>query len=143
MRAKYLFYACLLVALYLGWRLVDVQVRNGPVYARDALEQRSDTVEVFARRGSILDRDGNVMTRSLPSESVYAVPRDITDLDRTVAALRKSVGKLSPETIEALRDKHSWFTWIARKVPHDVAERVRDLALPGIALKEEDTGLRV
>lgn len=143
MRAKYLFYACLLIALYLVWRLVDVQVRNGPVYARDALEQRSDTVEVFARRGSILDRDGNVMTRSLPSESVYAVPRDIVDLNRTVAALNKSVGKLSPETIEALRDKHSWFAWIARKVPHDVAERVRDLALPGIALKEEDTGLRV
>ncbi|HXF33086.1 MAG TPA: penicillin-binding protein 2, partial [Candidatus Acidoferrales bacterium] len=45
--------------------------------------------------------------------------------------------------IQALRDKHSWFAWIARKVPHDVAERVRDLDLPGIALKEEDTGLRV
>lgn len=143
MRAKYLFYACMLVAAYLVWRLFDVQVRNGPAYARDALEQRSDTVEVFARRGSILDRDGNVMTRSLPSESVYAVPRDITDVNRTAAALSKSVGKLSPETVEALRDKHSWFAWIARKVPHDVAERVRDLALPGIALKEEDTGLRV
>ncbi len=143
MRAKYLFYACLLVALFLAWRLVDVQVRNGPAYARDALEQRSDTVEVFARRGSILDRDGNVMTQSLPSESVYAVPRDITDLNRTVAQLSKSVGKLSPETIQSLRDKHSWFAWIARKVPHDVAERVRDLSLPGVALKEEDTGLRV
>jgi stage V sporulation protein D (sporulation-specific penicillin-binding protein) len=143
MRAKYLFYACLVIALYLVWRLIDVQVRHGPAYAREALAQRSDTVEVFARRGSILDRDGNVMVRSLPSESVYAVPRDMTDPDRTVAALNKAVGKLSPATVEALHDKRSWFAWIARKVPHDVAERVRALGLPGIALKEEDTGLRV
>ena len=143
MRAKFLFYACLLIALYLVWRLFDVQVRNGPAYARDALAQRSDTVEVFARRGSILDRDGNVMARSLPSESVYAVPRDMTNLDRTIAELNKAVGKLSPGTVASLRDKHSWFAWIARKVPHDVAERVRALGLPGIALKEEDTGLRV
>ena len=143
MRAKFLFYACLLVALYLFWRLVDVQVRNGPTYAREALAQRSDTVEVFARRGSILDRDGNLMVRSLPSESVYAVPRDMTDPNRTVAELSKAVGKLSPETVEELHDKRSWFAWIARKVPHDLAERVRALGLPGIALKEEDTGLRV
>jgi stage V sporulation protein D (sporulation-specific penicillin-binding protein) len=143
MRAKFLFYACLLIALFLVWRLVDVQVRNGPTYARQALAQRSDTVEVFARRGTILDRDGNVMVRSLPSESVYAVPRDITDPNRTVAALNKAVGKISPGIVEALHDKRSWFAWIARKVPHDVAERVRALGLPGIALKEEDTGLRI
>jgi stage V sporulation protein D (sporulation-specific penicillin-binding protein) len=143
MRAKFLFYACLLVAVYLVWRLADVQVRNGPAYAREALAQRSDTVEVFARRGSILDRDGNVLVRSLPSQSVYAVPRDLTDPDRTVAELQKAVGKLSPDTIAALHDKRSWFAWIARKVPHDVAERVRDLGLAGIALKEEDTGLRI
>ena len=143
MRAKYLFYACLLISLYLVWRLVDVQVRNGPAYAHDALLQRSDTVEVFARRGSILDRDGNVMARSLPSESVYAVPRDMTNVDRTIAELNKAVGKLSPQTVAALRDKHSWFAWIARKVPHDVAERVSALGLTGVALKEENTGLRV
>ncbi|MBV9233545.1 MAG: penicillin-binding protein 2, partial [Candidatus Eremiobacteraeota bacterium] len=35
------------------------------------------------------------------------------------------------------------FVWIARKVPHDVAQRIAALNLPGIELKEEDTGLRV
>jgi stage V sporulation protein D (sporulation-specific penicillin-binding protein) len=143
MRAKILFYACLAVALFLAWRLADVQVREGPRFARAALAQRSDTVEVFARRGSITDRDGNVLVRSLPSESVYAVPKDLTDPDRTVRRLSAVVGKLSPETIAALHDKRSWFAWVARKVPHDVAERVRALDIDGIALKEEDSGLRV
>lgn len=143
MRAKLFFYGCMLAAAYLVWRLVDVQVRNGPLYAREALDQRSDTVEVFARRGSILDRDGNVLVRSLPSESVYAVPRDLTDADATVTQLQRIFGKLGSGTIAGLHDKRLWFVWIARKVPHDLAQRARALGIDGIALKEEDTGLRV
>ncbi|MEO6836693.1 MAG: penicillin-binding protein 2 [Candidatus Tumulicola sp.] len=143
MRAKVIFYGFTLIAAYLAWRLYDVQVLHGARYARLALAQRSDTVEVFARRGSILDRNGNVLVRSLPSESVYAVPRDLSDPDATIAKLQKIFGKLDPATVTALHDKTSWFAWIARKVPHDVSQRVRALNIGGIALKEEETGLRV
>jgi stage V sporulation protein D (sporulation-specific penicillin-binding protein) len=143
MRARLFFYACMLVALFLAWRLCDVQGLNGTAYAKQALAQRSDTVEVFARRGSILDRNGNVMVRSLPSESVYAVPREILDPEATAAKLGNIFGKLDPAVVAALHDRHLWFVWIARKVPHDVAQRVRGLSLVGVDLKEEDTGLRV
>jgi stage V sporulation protein D (sporulation-specific penicillin-binding protein) len=143
MRARFFFYACLAVALFLALRLVDVQGLKGSLYAKEALAQRSDTVEVFARRGSILDRNGNVLVRSLPSESVYAVPREIVDADLTAAKLQQFFGKLDAATVAALHDRHRWFVWIARKVPHDLAQRVRGLGLLGIELKEEDTGLRV
>jgi len=143
MRARLFFYACMVVALFLSWRLFDVQARNGATYAKRALAQRSDTVEIFARRGSILDRAGNVLVRSLPSESIYAVPREVVDADTTVAKLSKVVGKLDPAVVSALHDKHMWFVWIARKVPHETATRIRSLGLLGIDLKEEDTGLRV
>lgn len=143
MRARLFFYACLSIALFLAWRLYEVQAVNGALYAGKALAQRSDTVEVFARRGSILDRDGNVLVRSLPSQSVYAVPREIVDPDATAAKLGAIFGKLDPAVVSALHDKHLWFVWIARKVPHGAAVRVQSLGLPGIDLKQEDTGLRV
>lgn len=143
MRARFFFYACLTVALFLAWRLVDVQAVKGAIYAREALAQRSDTVEVFARRGSILDRDGDVLVRSLPSESVYAVPREIVDPDATVAKLQRVLGRLDRSTTAALHDRHRWFVWIARKVSHETAARVRGLNLFGIDLKEEETGLRI
>jgi len=143
MRARLFFYACVGIALFLCWRLYDVQARHGALYAQKALEQRSDTVEVFARRGSILDRYQNVLVQSLPSESVYAVPREITDPNATALKLQKIAGKLSSETIAALHDRRLWFAWIARKVPHELAERVRGLGLVGVDLKEEETGLRV
>lgn len=143
MRAKFFFYACLAVAFFLAWRLCDVQGLKGALYAREALAQRSDTIEVFARRGSIRDRNGNVLVRSMPSQSVYAIPREITDPDATVAKLQRIFGKLDLATIAALHDRHLWFVWIARKVPHETAARVRALGLLGIDLKEEETGLRI
>ncbi len=142
-RAKFVFYALLVTAAYLAWRLYDVQVVHGAAYARQALAQRSNAVEVFARRGSILDRNGNVLVRSLPSESVYAVPRDLANPDATAAKLQSIFGKLDPATVAQLHDKRSWFAWIARKAPHDQVERVRALGIGGIALKEEETGQRV
>jgi cell division protein FtsI/penicillin-binding protein 2 len=142
-RAKLLFYGLLLVAVYLSWRLVDVQLIKGPVYAKQALEQRSDTIEVFARRGSILDRDGNTLVRSLPSESVYAVPHDLGDPDQTIAQLQRVVGKLDKATTELMHDRHMQFVWIARKIPHDIADKVQALDLPGVSVIEEDTGRRV
>ncbi|MDQ2866545.1 MAG: penicillin-binding protein 2 [Candidatus Eremiobacteraeota bacterium] len=142
LRARMFFYLCTAVALALTAKLCYVQLVRGPVYAREALAQRSDTVEVFARRGSITDRDGTVLVRSLPSQSVYVVPHDLTDPDIAIAKLERIFGKLNPQAIEAMHDRTRWFVWIARKVPNDIVDRVRALNLAGVQLKEEDTGLR-
>ncbi|MHB8198138.1 MAG: peptidoglycan D,D-transpeptidase FtsI family protein [Vulcanimicrobiaceae bacterium] len=142
MRAKLLFFGFLAIAGYLTWRLIDVQIRQGPVLAKAALAQRSDTVDLFARRGSILDRDGHILVRSLPSQSIYAVPHDIDHPDRVAAGLERVVGKLSPSVIADLHDRHLWFVWIARKVPHAWAKAVKALHLPGVQLEEEQTGRR-
>ncbi len=113
------------------------------MYAKQALAQRSDTIEVFARRGSILDRDGNVLVRSLPSESVYAVPHDLGDANQTIAQLQRIFGKIDKATADLLHDRRLQFVWIARKIPHDQADKVQALDLPGISVIEEDTGRRV
>lgn len=142
MRARVFFYVCLGIGIFLAGRLYTVQLIKGPVYAREALAQRSDTVEVFARRGSITDRDGSVLVRSLPSQSVYVVPHDLSDPDIAVQRLRGVFGKLDPSLVAAMHDRARWFVWVARKVPSDVADRVRKLDLAGVELKEEDTGRR-
>ena len=140
-RAKVSLMAVVALALLLALRLGELQVREGPKLARAALRQHDQTVESFARRGAILDRTGGVLVRSLPSESIYAAPPEITDAHavalKLAALLRKPARDLEP----ALRDKLQ-FRWLARKVPHDVAQRVVALAIPGIGTKGEETGLR-
>ena len=68
--------------------------------------------------------------------------RSSTPMPRS-AKLQSAIGKLDPATVAALHDRHSWFVWIARKIPHETAARVRSLNLLGVDLKEEETGLRV
>jgi len=141
-RAKLIFYGVFAIALFLTWRLCDFQIIQGPVLAKEALEQRSDTIEVFARRGTIYDKDGNVLVRSLPSESIYAVPSQLSDPDTTARKLSAILGTLGPAVLAGLHDRRLEFTWVARKVSPDVAERVRAANLEGIDFKAEDTGRR-
>ena len=140
-RAKIAFYFIALVAAYLTWRLIDVQVRQGPQLAREAMDQRSETVELFAKRGSILDREGAVLVRSLPSESVFAVPTNVIDPHATALAVAPLLAMKAP-ALEATLREHSQFRWLARKIPHETAERIRALNIVGIDMKSEETGVR-
>ncbi len=140
-RAKVSLVIVALLACALTVRLGTVQIRDGPKLAREALAQHDETVESFAKRGAILDRDGGVLVRSLPSESIFAVPTEVTDPHGTAVKLAPILGKPVDRLEPALRD-HSEFRWLARKVPHNVAERVERLALPGIERKAEETGRR-
>ncbi|MFN2459609.1 MAG: peptidoglycan D,D-transpeptidase FtsI family protein [Candidatus Velthaea sp.] len=141
LRAKAAFYALALVAAYLTWRLVDVQIRQGPRLAREAMSQRSETLELFAKRGAILDRDGAALVRSLPSESVYAVPTNVADPRAAAAALAPLVGS-KPPVLESVLRERSQFRWLARKISHETAEKIRALNILGVYTKPEETGVR-
>jgi len=140
-RAKITFWLFALIGLYLTWRLFDIQVLHGRLYAREALEQRAQTIEVFARRGTIYDRTRTVLVRSLKSESIYADPTQISDKNDSAAKLAPILG-YAPNEIVAALDEQTHFRWLKRKVSHDVAQRVRALNLQGVNVVQEDTGRR-
>ncbi len=140
-RAKVSLAFVVLLAAALAGRLAVIQIHDGPGLARKALAQHDETVETFAKRGSILDRDGGVLVRSLPSESIYAVPTDVADPHAVALKLAPILHKPAGDLELALRDR-SQFRWLARKVPHDVAQQVRALGIGGITTTAEETGLR-
>ncbi len=140
-RAKYSLLFVVLLAALLAARLAVIQVHDGPGLARKALAQHDETVETFAKRGSILDRDGGVLVRSLPSESIYAVPADVTDPRAVALKLAPILHEPAGDLELVLRDR-SQFRWLARKVPHEVAQQVRALGIGGITTAAEETGLR-
>jgi stage V sporulation protein D (sporulation-specific penicillin-binding protein) len=140
-RAKVAFYVIAAIGLFLTWRLFDVQIRQGPRLARQALAQRSETVTVFAKRGTITDRDGTVLVRSLPSESVYAVPSNIVDPRGVATALAPLLG-LRVVDLEPILRERSQFHWLARKIPYETAQRIKALAPIGIYTEPEETGVR-
>jgi cell division protein FtsI/penicillin-binding protein 2 len=81
-----------------------------------------------------------VLVRSLPSESIYAVPSNV--VDPRAAQKLAPVLHLPAARIDAALHEKLQFRWLARKVPHEVAEQVHALGIAGIETKGEETGLR-
>ena len=140
-RAKFALVAVVALAVGLSGRLGYVQIHQGPWLARTALAQHDEAVEMFARRGAILDRDGGVLVRSLPSESIYVVPSEVTNAHADAVKLAPILNEPVAELERSLRAKVE-FGWIARKVHHEIADRVHRLGLAGVDTKPEETGLR-
>ena len=98
--------------LILLGRAFYVQVILGPTYKADAKFQQSMLEEVRGGRGSILDRHGRVLARSVPCFSVSAKPADIKDIDDAATRLAPILKRSKSDVLAQLRRK-SPFVWLA------------------------------
>jgi cell division protein FtsI (penicillin-binding protein 3) len=135
-----------LLWLLLGWagvvfaRLVWLQVIDHDELARLAQQQQQRSKEIPALRGTILDRTGQPLAKSMPAESVCVNPQKISDpgmaadlLSRILDLDRRKV----LEKIEAAELRGSGFLWIKRKVAAEEAERLRSLKLDWVEFRPE------
>jgi len=106
-------------------------VRGGDLRA-EAQSQQSETVEVPAARGAILDRKGAELAVSEDAVTVYATPYQVENPARAAERLAEALGVEEQDVLEALGDPESGFAYIARKVDLETARKVRKLDLAGI-----------
>jgi cell division protein FtsI/penicillin-binding protein 2 len=140
-RARVLFWIATALALFLVWRLFEIQVVDGPKLAHKADLQHRETSHVIPRRGTIYDRAGVALVRSLPSQSIYADTPEVGNPGLTARALAPVLGRSAEDILVQLRDDPS-YQLLARKVSRDVALRVDSLKLPGIRIDPEFSGVR-
>jgi cell division protein FtsI (penicillin-binding protein 3) len=126
-------------ALVVGIRLVHLQVLGREFFEQQGTRQSERTLNLFPRRGPILDREGRPLAVSVDAESLYAVPQDVTDPRATAAALARalSLDAAGRRDIEARLRRRSAFVWIERKLDPLTARRVRELSLEGIGFLAE------
>lgn len=123
----------------LGVRLVMLQIVDAPAYARIASEQREREILFPARRGTIFDRDGEVLAISIDLQTVYADPQLVED---PVGAAEK-LAPLLDEKVEELVGKlrgvipGDRFEYLARQVEPPIADAVEKLDLPGVYMRPE------
>lgn len=141
MRARLLFWIATACALFLSGRLVQIQILLGPKLAHRADLEHLETSHVIPLRGTIYDREGVALVRSLPSQSVYADVSVIGNKGVTARALAPVLGRSSDSILEQL-DTESGYALLERKVSRDVAQGVRTLNLVGIHVDPEFSGVR-
>ena len=109
----FLFFLLSLSALSI--RLFYIQVLRHNFYYKIANEQHVVSTEVSPRRGTIFDRNMQVLAVSLNADSVFANARIVKDKTRTARTLSEILGLDEAYVLGRLsRDKG--FVWIKRKV---------------------------
>lgn len=123
-------------ALLLG-RLFYLQVMKHVYYNEIARDNRTLILTLPPKRGLILDRNLRELVINVPKSSLYAVPRCISQKDRTAEYLAKALNKNKEEILPRISND-KMFVWIARKLPDDVARQIKSSHLVGIDFISEN-----
>jgi cell division protein FtsI (penicillin-binding protein 3) len=122
-------------------RLLYLQVYRHHDLQSRAENQSARTMDISAKRGDILDRDGRVLAYSVDADSVYGVPSEIDDAGKTASMLCAALADCTPkerhELPARLRQKRA-FVYVRRRVTPHQATRIAELGLEGIGFIKED-----
>lgn len=121
-------------------RLVELQVVRQGEFALRAERQQQRVLTVSPKRGLLYDRTGRELAVTISVESAFAVPSEVTEPEVAARLLAPILRQPAVEVLEKLRPEASGraFTWIARKLDAEQAERIRALNLKGIYLQREN-----
>lgn len=125
-------------------QLYIIQIVDGDFYQKKAVAQQLRTTSITADRGSIYDRNGNILAVSQTVWTVFISPADIPD--EQVPMLAEGLGRIlgvNPESVmEGAKDKSNYYYSVKRRVLKETADEVLKFAadnkIKGVHL-EEDT----
>ena len=124
-------------------RLLKIQVVDASTYKTLARKQYERSFILPATRGSIFDRNGNIVVANTIFLSFAADPKIIGDNQEHVAETFAGIfGKPRSFYLEKLRESdqnqnNKRFVWLERRVKPDIAQRVESAKLDGIVIINE------
>jgi cell division protein FtsI (penicillin-binding protein 3) len=121
-------------------KLVSLQVIHHREYVNLARARQELVVEISGPRGTLFDRNGQVLAMSAPTESVYLNPLKVPDLGLAAQILSAELHLDRAElyaTLQADRDNHRGFRWIKRRLSYDESQHLKNLNLDWIFLQHE------
>jgi cell division protein FtsI (penicillin-binding protein 3) len=124
------------MAVILG-RLGYLQLFRYSEYFAKAQRQQERIFEISPNRGTIYDRNGRELAVSLPMDSVFADPAEISDPEM-VARLLSHVLKIPADDLETkIRAAHTPVR-LARKLSPDTVQRIDNMNLKGVFFQKEN-----
>ncbi len=130
----------------LGARLFYLQIIKHDEYEAAAIEQQLRETVLDTGRGTIYDRNMDILAISADVETIYISPAEITmyneDAELIAGGLSEILGVSRDKILAMADDRASWYKTVARKVDAKTAQQVREFknehGLKGIKI-EADT----
>lgn len=120
-RLRWLLFVVTLLVSVVGIGIIRVAVVAGPRDAESARLMRELRTTVYGRRGTIYDRNGNILAMSERCSTVCCDPSKIHEPYVTADFLAEVLGGDSSDYVDILTRSGS-FAYIAHKIDNDVAD---------------------
>ncbi|MDU0329967.1 stage V sporulation protein D [Paenibacillus sp. 3LSP] len=130
---------CLLFVA-LAVRLAYVQIGKGAELSAKAEDSWRRNIPYSAKRGEISDRNGTMLAYNITTPTVMAIPVQIKDPELTAKKLAPLLGMTEESVLKTITKRQSIVRLQpgGRKITMEKAQQIRDLALPGIVVAEDN-----
>ncbi|MGH9690296.1 MAG: penicillin-binding transpeptidase domain-containing protein [Candidatus Acidiferrales bacterium] len=118
-------------------RLSYLQLFCYSEYLAKAQHQQQRIFEISPKRGLITDRKGRELAVSLPMDSVFADPGEITDAAMVARLLSRVLNVPADDLETKIREAHTPVR-LARKLTPDVVQRIDNMNLRGVFFQKEN-----
>ncbi|TVY00578.1 stage V sporulation protein D [Cohnella terricola] len=121
-------------------RLGYVQLMIGGEIAKKAEDSWRRNIPFEAKRGDILDRNGIRLAYNVSSPTIYAIPVQVKDKQGTARKLSGPLGMSEDQLVTLMSRKVSSVELKpgGRKMTTEKAQEIRNMALPGIFVSEDN-----
>ena len=136
-RARIVLILCALLILLFTGQLVRLMVVDAAENAAKGEATRASTVTLLAHRGTIYDRNGNVLATSVEVKSVYCDPTLISDLQEEAQDVASVLGGTVEQYSDIMTTPNSRYVCVARKISVENAQKLIDLSLDGFYYEDE------
>jgi cell division protein FtsI (penicillin-binding protein 3) len=118
-------------------RLSYVQLFDYGSYFAKAQHQQQRIFDVSPMRGPIYDRKGRELAFSLPMDSVFADPAEISDIDLVSRMLARAL-EISASDIDSKIREAKTPVRLAKKLSPEAVQRISDMNLKGVFFQKEN-----
>lgn len=118
-------------------KLFWLQFIQADEFRKDAILTRTISYATQPKRGTIYDRNGNVLAYSKEAKTVYANPSEVENPEQTAAVLAKHLGGNTSDYVDLINNPSKKFNYIKRRIDVEVAESLKSENLSGIFLEDD------
>jgi cell division protein FtsI (penicillin-binding protein 3) len=119
-------------------RAVNLQVMETDFLQGQGKARHLREVTIASTRGVITDRNGEPLAVSTPVDSVWVHPGQVLEYPENIKPLAELLG-VDADDIERKLTQRSGkeFVWLKRRLNPAIADKIRDLKIPGVNLQKE------
>lgn len=128
----------LLCSFALIARAVNLQVMEADFLQKQGKARHLREVKIASTRGVITDRNGEPLAVSTPVDSVWVNPGELLEYPEKIEPLADLINANADEIERKLTQRAGKeFVWLLRRLNPEVADRIRELNIPGVYLQKE------